>query len=101
MDVKVEKSSERSRYEVLADGVLAGFAEYERQGAELAFTHTEIKEEFGGQGLASKLIRAALDDARTQGVGVLPYCPFVCGFVKKNAEYVDLVPEGRRAEFEL
>ena len=37
---------------------------------------------------------AALDAARAEGLGVLPFCPFVRGFIDKNRDYVDLVPAG-------
>ena len=45
----------------------------------IAFVHTEIDPRFEGQGLASKLIRAALSAARSEGESVLPFCrPHPC-----------------------
>jgi len=32
---------------------------------------------------------------------VLPFCPFVRGFIEKHNEYLDLVPVERRAQFKL
>jgi predicted GNAT family acetyltransferase len=38
------------------------------------------------------LARAALDDARTRGLVVMPFCPFVAGFIERHIEeYADLV----------
>jgi aryl-alcohol dehydrogenase-like predicted oxidoreductase len=49
--------------------------------------------------------RAALetiaDIARAQGLAVLPFCPFVRGFIDGHREYLDLVPVERRAKFGL
>jgi predicted GNAT family acetyltransferase len=90
-----------SRYEIVHDGALAGFAEYQRAAGVIMFTHTEIDEAFAGKGLASILIKHALDDARGAGVAVLPACPFVRGYIAKHPEYLDLVPEDRRAHYEL
>jgi len=94
---------DKHRFEITADGQLAGFAEYRDRGSSTrAFTHTEIKPEFEGRGLASELIKAVLADARANGLHVLPYCPFVRAYIAKHRdEYVDLVPEDRRAEFDL
>jgi predicted GNAT family acetyltransferase len=90
-DVRVQDAPDRSRYEIYADGQLAGFTQYRRAGERADFTHTEIEEEFEGRGLASELIRAALDDARRRGLQVVPTCPFVADFIDKHAEYQDLV----------
>jgi uncharacterized protein len=63
--------------------------------------HTEVAEKFGGRGLASALIRSALDTVRERGGQVLPYCPFVKAFIQKHPDYADLVPPARRAAFGL
>ncbi|MER5640586.1 GNAT family N-acetyltransferase [Kitasatospora sp. NPDC002227] len=101
MDQPVVDNADKSRFEIREDGELAGFAEYHRSGEEIAFIHTEIDPKFEGRGLAGKLARAALDTAREQGLAVLPYCPFVRGWIGKHPEYVELVPASHRAKFGL
>lgn len=101
MTTSVVDNPDKSRFEITDDGELAGFAEYYRYENELAFIHTEIDPAFGGRGLGSVLARAALDAAREQGVAVLPYCPFIRGWLGKHPDYVDLVPEAQRARFDL
>lgn len=32
---------------------------------------------------------------------VLPYCPFIRGWIAKHPAYVDMVPESERARFDL
>jgi len=97
----VTDQSDRRRFEITADGEPAGFAEYSRVGEVLDFTHTEIDPAFGGRGLASVLIRGALDGMRARGIAVLPYCPLVRRFVYRHADYLDLVLAADRARFEL
>ena len=80
---------------------LAGFVTYRSRPGLIELVHTEIDEEFEGRGLGSQLISFALDEARQRGLGVLPFCPFVNDYMKRHRQYVELVPEGRRAEFEL
>ena len=38
---------------------------------------------------------------RAQGLAVLPFCPFVRGFIDRHREYLDLVPVERRAKLGL
>jgi uncharacterized protein len=67
----------------------------------IAFMHTEIGDRFEGQGVGSQLVREALDEARAKGLQVLPFCPFVNGWIERHREYADLVPETHREAFGL
>jgi predicted GNAT family acetyltransferase len=98
---KVVNNPEASRFEVLMDGEVAGFAEYRRTESSVAFTHTVIDPAFEGRGLGSVLARGALDATREAGAPVLPFCPFIRGYIQRHRAYLDLVPADRRAEFEL
>jgi predicted GNAT family acetyltransferase len=99
--VSVVDAPELGRFEVRVDGEPAGFTKYRDGGDNRAFPHTEVDERFQGRGLSSALIRGALDATRSSGKWVLPFCPAVRDFIARNADYVDLVPVGRRAEFGL
>jgi predicted GNAT family acetyltransferase len=101
-DVVVGDEPERSRYEVRVAGELAGFAEYRRRTRLIAFTHTLIDPRFEGRGLGGLLVQRALGDARASGLAVLPFCPFVRGYIASHpGEYLELVPEHQRDAFEL
>ena len=78
---------ERNRYEIWSDDRLAGFTEYTERGSLTVFTHTEIDDAFAGQGLGKKLAREALDDVVRRGRTIVPVCPFIAGFLRKNPEY--------------
>ncbi len=102
-DVSVRDAPTENRYEIRVDGELAGFAEYRLRPEQkrIDFTHTEVFDAFAGQGLAGKLAAGSLDDARTRGLAVRPYCPFYRGYIQKHPAYVDLVPAEVREKFEL
>jgi predicted GNAT family acetyltransferase len=101
-DYAVVDVPERQRFEIRAGDRVAGFTEYRRHGGLIAFIHTEVDPEFEGKGVGSRLISAALDAARDQGLAVLPFCPFVRGYIRRHPEgYLDLVPADHRANFEL
>jgi uncharacterized protein len=100
--VVVADEPEQSRFEVRVGAELAGFAEYRRRPGLIAFTHTLVDPRFGGQGLGGRLVRSALDTARAEGLAVLPFCPFVRGFIAGHpGEYLDLVPTEHRGPFDL
>jgi predicted GNAT family acetyltransferase len=101
MEVRVDDNPAEHRYEAQADGRLAGFSVYRARPGRISFVHTEIDPEFEGQGLGSRLIAEALDDARSRGLSVLPFCPFVNDYIKRHSEYAELVPESDRERFGL
>jgi predicted GNAT family acetyltransferase len=99
--VEIVGEREAERYAISVDGGRAGFTQYRDRDQALAFLHTEIDDRFEGHGLGSRLISFALDDARSRGLAVLPFCPFVRGYIQRHREYVDLVPEDQRPRFGL
>ncbi|MEU9352485.1 GNAT family N-acetyltransferase [Streptomyces griseoloalbus] len=82
-------------------GRTCGFAQYHAYKDEIAFLHTEIDQRFEGRGLAGLLINGALHAARVRGLKVLPYCPFIRGWITRHPDYVELVPRQDRARFGL
>jgi len=90
-----------SRFEIYVGGERAGLIQYQLNGEKISLIHTEVDDRFQGMGLAAKLARSALDQARARGLAVLPFCPYVKSWIAKHPDYVDLVPEARRAEFGL
>ena len=101
MQLKTTDNPERSRFELYADDVFAGYADYRLRPSAMSLPHTEVQPRFRGRGLASALIRDVLESARSRGLAVLPFCPFVSDFIRRNAEYLPLVPPDQRARFGL
>lgn len=99
---EVTNNTENTRFELTIDAAVVGFAQYRQAPKQLrAFLRTEVDSAYQGQGLGGTLIKSALDSTREAGLGVLPYCPAFQGVIAKNPEYLDLVPEDRRSEFNL
>ncbi|MET0557932.1 MAG: GNAT family N-acetyltransferase [Solirubrobacterales bacterium] len=99
--IAIADNPDEQRYEIKLGDELAGFTQYRLRPGLIAFIHTEIDDRFEGRGLGSQLVAFALDDARARELAVLPFCPFVNGYIKRHREYVDLVPEANRAQFDL
>ena len=100
-NLEVRKDGARGVFELLVDGTHAGLITFRDNHGVRAMRHTEVDAAFEGRGLSRPLIRAALDQTRAEGLGVLPMCPAISRYVQKNPEYQDLVPEGQRPAFGL
>lgn len=98
MSTVIRDNPDQSRYEVLVDERLAGFAQYRRTGDRITMVHTEVASEFEGRGLGGQLANAALDDVRRRGLTLVPACPFIASYIRRHPDaYLDLVPPGLRA----
>lgn len=91
MSTEVRDNRDRARFEIREGGELAGFLQYNMRGGRLILVHTEIDDAHEGRGLASILVRSALDDIRSRGLRIVPVCPYVERFIHKHPEYDDLV----------
>lgn len=90
--VTVTDDPEKSRFEVRVDGVLAGFAAYEKEPGVVTFVHTRVFDEYEGRGLAAHLAKSALGMVREAGDKIVPMCPYIRSYVRKHApEYDDLL----------
>jgi uncharacterized protein len=94
--ISVRDNPRASQFELRVNGVFAGYVTYRDARSGRAFEHTVIATEYQGMGLASQLIRSALDEARAAGRTVLPFCPFVRSFIQRHPAYVDLVGQPQR-----
>jgi predicted GNAT family acetyltransferase len=86
-DIEIRDNPGENRWELSVDGVLAVFSAYHDHGSRRTFTHTETQDGFEGQGLASQLVRAALDDAKARALEINPLCPFVRAYLERHPEY--------------
>jgi len=87
---KVIDNAARQRYELQLDGAVA-FIDYTVAGKVRTLTHAEVPETMRGGGIAGRLTSGALDLARSQGLQVVPRCPYVVTYIDRHPEYQDLV----------
>ena len=90
-DVTIRHNPARQRFEVLTGGNVIGktvYKEYDAGGSpQRIFYHTVINEEYGGQGLAGKLAKAALGETVGEGRAIVPVCPFIKKYLRKHPDY--------------
>ncbi|MBA3946692.1 MAG: N-acetyltransferase [Herpetosiphonaceae bacterium] len=91
-NVVVKDNREQQRFETVVAGQLA-VAEYKLADGRITFTHTEVPEALAGHGIANKLVKTALEHARTEQLAVIPLCPFVTSYIRRHPDYRPLVDQ--------
>lgn len=92
-EMNVQKNGDRGSYEAVVDGQVVGMIVYHspRGGERVTLSHTIVDPEYRGQGIATKLVKNALDDLRAQDLKLTNYCPFVADYIADHPEYRELV----------
>jgi uncharacterized protein len=89
--VTVHDNPQEQRYELVLDDAVVGQIVYRERPGALVLLHTEVTDDLEGQGLGAQLVEGALDDIRARGLKLVPLCPFVSTYLRRHAEYADLV----------
>ena len=85
----VRDNKAQNRFELDVEGAVA-FANYRVTPAAVIVTHTETPRALRGRGIASELVRGALELIRADGRKVIAGCGFVVDYLRKNPEFADL-----------
>jgi len=86
---RVRDNKPLSRFELDAGGGLA-FANYRVTPSAVIITHTETPRNLRGRGIASELVKGALELIRADGSKVIAGCGFVVDYLHKHPEFADL-----------
>jgi predicted GNAT family acetyltransferase len=92
-DEKVEREdgASKGRYRMVVDGVEAEMT-YSRAGAGLMIIdHTDVPAALRGRKVGERLVRQAIEDARREGVAIIPLCPFANAQIKRHPEWQDVL----------
>jgi uncharacterized protein len=88
--ITVRHNVEEHRFETDVGGEQC-VADYERRGTDFVMTHTYVPPSLRGQGIAEKLVRAALEYARDERLRVVPACSYVDAYIRRHPEFKPLV----------
>ncbi len=83
VDIEVTRNSEKSRYEAILNGQVAGYTAFQPDSrGRLVFNHTVVDPAFEGRGIGRTLVGNALADVAVQGETIVPVCPFVIRYLR-------------------
>ncbi|WP_246396001.1 GNAT family N-acetyltransferase [Gluconacetobacter tumulisoli] len=80
----------RHRFE-MNEGNAVAFVDYSWKQGHLVLRHTEVPPALQGRGIAGRLARAVLDEARRRQVRIIPVCPFIAAYLRRHPDDADLI----------
>lgn len=89
----VSHDPEQQVFYVEHDGETAYLSYQVDENGVLDYAHTYTPSEIRGMGIATTIIRFALDYAGEHDKKIVPSCPFVAGYIERHTEYEDLVAD--------
>ena len=92
MALDVRHDTRRERFSAPLGGGQEATLDYStpRQGV-VDLESTVVPRQLRGKGFGRQLVRHVLDFARSNGLRVVPTCPFVARVIEEHPEYRDLV----------
>jgi glutathione S-transferase len=91
LPAKVTENAPQHRFERPIHNNTIAAAYYRNADGKLVFIHTEVPNEFSGQGIASELARGTFDLLRETGRKAVLVCPFMVYFANTHPEYADVI----------
>lgn len=88
---KIVRNDARHRYELKIGAEVVGIAVFREEPGRVVFTHTVVFPAYEGRGLGGKLAQAAIDDAVSRGLRIVPECPFISAWLGRHPEYAESV----------
>ncbi|KHO47807.1 MAG: hypothetical protein QT00_C0002G0469 [archaeon GW2011_AR5] len=86
----MEVQHKEGEFFIVVDGKKA-LLDYTVSGKKMDIFHTFTDPELRGQGLAEKLCIAAFEHAKSNGLKIIPTCPYVKDtFLRKHPEWNDI-----------
>ncbi|WP_108822911.1 GNAT family N-acetyltransferase [Dysgonomonas sp. Marseille-P4361] len=93
-DYTLVDNKEKKQYEFHIGEYMPKIEYIKSETGEIYLTHTEVPVALEGQGIGSQLIKKALEDIKSQGLRLVPLCPFVAGYIQKHPEWRSIVMRG-------
>lgn len=91
---RIEEDNVHGGFYIIQDGEQLAEMTYRMEGQNvMAILHTGVRDALRGQGVAGKLLEAALTHVRNNQLTVRPICSYVAGVFDKRPELASLRAE--------
>ncbi|MDD8055163.1 MAG: GNAT family N-acetyltransferase [Thomasclavelia ramosa] len=89
--IKIIYDPQKDRAAAYDDGKFIGESTYSKSDKLWIIDHTFVEGNYGGQGIATKLVAKLVDEARKGGIKIIPLCPFAKREFELKEEYLDVL----------
>lgn len=92
MEIQRTEDGSKGRFTAMDNGTEAGVITYSRAGeTTLILDHTEVDDDYRGRGVGKALVMHIVEVARTDGLRILPLCPFARSVFNRNEAIRDVL----------
>jgi predicted GNAT family acetyltransferase len=92
--LEVTHNPTQNTFEVWIDGYLSRL-DYLQNDKNFVITHVGVYPELRGQGVAGKIVEAALQYAKANSFRVVPMCSYAAAYIRRNPQYLELTEQDR------
>ena len=90
-EIIINFNQRESRSIALNEGNIIVYCQYKEENNIWSITHTVVKQEFGGRGIAKRLVLAVIEEARKQNKKINPICSYAKKMMESSDEYKDVL----------
>lgn len=90
-EIIINFNQRESRSIALNEGNIIGYCQYKEENNIWSITHTVVKQEFGGRGIAKRLVLSVIEEARKQNKKINPICSYAKKMMESSDEYKDVL----------
>lgn len=89
--IQREVGATKGRYFLVVEGVEAELTYSRVSDTMIIIDHTEVPDALRGQKVGVRLVQQAVEDARAEGVSIIPLCPFAKAQIQRHKEWQDVL----------
>lgn len=93
--IKIVHESENNRAAAYDDNKNIGESTYVKDDGVWVINHTFVESNYGGRGIASKLVAKIVEEVRNNNIKIIPVCPFAKKEFERKEEYSDVLSNRR------
>ena len=90
-EIIIKFNLRESRSVALNNEDIIGYCQYKEENNVWSIIHTVVKQEFGGRGIAKRLVLAIIEEARKNNKKINPICSYAKKMMESSDEYKDVL----------
>ncbi len=90
-EIKIVFNIDAKQSNAIFNNEIIGECEFEINNSIWYITHTGVRPEFGGRGIAKLLVKSIIEEARKRNTKIVPICSYAQKMMLNNEEYSDIL----------
>ncbi len=90
-DISIVFEKDLKRSAAYIDNNLIGECEFDVNNSNWVITHTGVRESYEGQGIAKKLVKCVIEEARKNQVKIIPLCSYAKKLMTEQEDYQNIL----------